>query len=1068
MANNDKKILVKAGQYNINNVKFSISSDMIFDDVNQMKDILSVYVGGFTDKNNLIEMNESAIASIIGQSDKMSSQKAELDAMLREVKKSVEEANKGKEKNIKTIKDNLKKVDAEVKKPAEIKPVEVSKKPTKEDAVNFLMKMINESENKTTDNIEKATTAISDSKKTDEELEIEKKKLIEQVVDTSTKKSKESKEKKKQIEQAIKNLPKSKKKEIVKSEVQSNVDETKVTKMNELIRDTSRIAKDVNKELDLAINVANSNKDKMRERLKGSKNVTETMTKGISPISGKRENEIMSAINNYEKFKPDTPLRSLRGYSVKELEGSNLDEKTKAFMANSLYSMNAKSYLSGTNKDRIESDRALKGMFTSRGFKDPSAIKEMMSKDRTRLDLEYAPKDIYDSILGDYNKAQIKGTQGNLIDYVYQQRKSNPELDTNLLNIRNTIQSKSSERYNEAVEQRLNQYGNVKYGIHAGETITPGRGGKGGSKSKSPILFSSEEEVEKFINEKFNKSGNVSADKLASIKKSIVKNYDDDFKSIYGDKATSENMSKYVYGVPKVFGGKNPNANSVGMYKSTDHVTQLEALNQFLGNSVDKIKINTMETAQNLLEASKLSNEGSKNKLGAEKIVGGQQNAVIANNQNVSDTRHSIADLGNINPIRSDRNIYQDQLHSLQTIVGLEQLRVKSSSDNIDLDQLTSENLKYQKKLLGEISTIENRINAVKERGLRLKEPYNAILIDKNTTEQQKLDAQMQIDRINQSVAKKIGRLSNVAGNKKEVLGMSKKIMEDTINNYLKQQGIDPKIIKEVMQYIKNPSKIKELSHRGGTGGNIGGSGGMFPIISPEGSMSFGFGSGGSGGKPGKFSTELAAMNSMYSDTLRTIGKFRTGMSQIRMFMGVAEDLAKIEEAVFDLGVVGQQSIVQIRKLRGEFLMMASDSRYSAVELATAAADVVRVGYNFKDSMIILKSGETLATASFDNIKDATNTLIKAMTAFGLNATSAAHAANSFHNIVNATPLDLKTFDDSLRQTAAAFGSIVYFSSRSGEELEEYKKSVLDTTAVLTGLQSVLGRTGSQAKIVLV
>lgn len=177
------------------------------------------------------------------------------------------------------------------------------------------------------------------------------------------------------------------------------------------------------------------------------------------------------------------------------------------------------------------------------------------------------------------------------------------------------------------------------------------------------------------------------------------------------------------------------------------------------------------------------------------------------------------------------------------------------------------------------------------------------------------------------------------------------------------------------------------------------------------------------------------------------------------------EQVKDYEEAVFDLGVVGQKSVNEIKELRTEFLNMASTSRFSATELTKATSEIIRVGRSYDEAKQILASSERLATASFEDLGRATDSVVKAMTAFDLSAESAAHVANSFHNIANTTPLSLQTFDESLRQTAAAFGAIVYFSSKSGTELEEYKKQVLDTTAVLTGLQSVLGKCSAQLKL---
>lgn len=376
----------------------------------------------------------------------------------------------------------------------------------------------------------------------------------------------------------------------------------------------------------------------------------------------------------------------------------------------------------------------------------------------------------------------------------------------------------------------------------------------------------------------------------------------------------------------------------------------------------------------------------------------------------------------------------------------------------------TEKEIFSEKKTLEEILEIERRIKKIRSESLEERKKYNDILFNEKSSELEKDTAYSRIKEIDKREEEKIQQLERVKTDKRSLISENELKMYEKIKESLKQQGISNEKISKTMEYIKNPSLIpnlvytaktgKNYSNSGNNGSNGGNNGGGFnTFIDYNGDISYGYNMGGSDGISGAV-----------ADATRRIGQMRTLMSHVQMFTSYIEDLARIEESIFDLGVVGQKSIPEIRKMRDSFLNMATTSRYSVTQLAQSAADIVRVGYDYESSMEILKSGETLATASFEsNLRDSTGTLIKAMTAFQLSANSAAHAANSFHNIVNATPLDLKTFDDSLRQTAAAFGSIVTFSSKSGEELEEYKKQVLDTTAVLTGLQSMLGRTGSQA-----
>lgn len=504
--------------------------------------------------------------------------------------------------------------------------------------------------------------------------------------------------------------------------------------------------------------------------------------------------------------------------------------------------------------------------------------------------------------------------------------------------------------------------------------------------------------------------------------------------------------------------------------KKLDQMTLFEASN----DSVEDLKKIEKQVVSSTKEIDDVVNKGSAEYV---KTLEEYVKEVESSKNKVKKQKHpddikEITDSTSI--INSEKNI-DDTSKKVRIKPNNENIKRKAElGDGINYNKETGEiihdsnkiyQIEAERKLLKDILEIEEKIFELNKKATLEKKQYVDIITDEKSTEEEKLNAMSKMKGIDREYQGKI-ELLNVAKNaKKDEVNVSNKIVRNTIIEKLKNKNLSEEKIDTIMDYIYNPHKIEGLrytarkginrqqSYGGGSGGS-GGNGGGRAFMGSDGEMIYGLSGNG----------DNNSMGDAISNAMTTVGRMRTLMSHVEMFAAYVKDLSRIEEAIFDLGVVGQKSIPEIRQMRDSFLNMATTSRYSVTQLSQAAADIVRVGYDYESSMQILKSGETLATASFEgNLRDSTGTLIKAMTAFQLSANSAAHAANSFHNIVNATPLDLKTFDDSLRQTAAAFGSIVTFSSKSGEELEEYKKQVLDTTAVLTGLQSMLGRTGSQA-----
>ena len=198
-------------------------------------------------------------------------------------------------------------------------------------------------------------------------------------------------------------------------------------------------------------------------------------------------------------------------------------------------------------------------------------------------------------------------------------------------------------------------------------------------------------------------------------------------------------------------------------------------------------------------------------------------------------------------------------------------------------------------------------------------------------------------------------------------------------------------------------------------------------------------------------------------------GKRLTGMLTTLSKMGIVAYTAyrtvkgllggyyELEQAIFSLGVVSGETLTGIKELRGEIMSMASDSLYSATEIAKALDDIVKTGKTLEDAKEIVRETSKLAGASFESLEFATTSVNKAMIAFDINANRASEIVQQYYNAAQSTPLSLQSLDESLRNSASSFASVMDFTNRSGDALEDYKVSVNGTVAALTGVQSLMG-----------
>ena len=189
-----------------------------------------------------------------------------------------------------------------------------------------------------------------------------------------------------------------------------------------------------------------------------------------------------------------------------------------------------------------------------------------------------------------------------------------------------------------------------------------------------------------------------------------------------------------------------------------------------------------------------------------------------------------------------------------------------------------------------------------------------------------------------------------------------------------------------------------------------------------------------------------------FTETAKDIAKATVSLYAVgRAITFATSSYYELEKSLYSLGVVGGATKTTIDQLRNDLLKMSEDSVYSAKELTESLDQIVKTGKTLEDAKRIVKETEKLATASFESLEFATSSVNKAMIAFEISSSRSAEIVQQYYNAAAATPLSLRSLDESLRNAASAFASIGEFTNRSGEELEDYKVAINGTAAALTG-----------------
>lgn len=174
------------------------------------------------------------------------------------------------------------------------------------------------------------------------------------------------------------------------------------------------------------------------------------------------------------------------------------------------------------------------------------------------------------------------------------------------------------------------------------------------------------------------------------------------------------------------------------------------------------------------------------------------------------------------------------------------------------------------------------------------------------------------------------------------------------------------------------------------------------------------------------------------------------------------EEFLKLEDALYNLGVVANKSNIEIKAMRYEMLEMAKGKPFSALEITKSLDDVVRTGQSFKGAMDIVNSSMQLASASGEELSDSVYLINKIMVALKTNTKDADKVTQSLHATAIATASDMTSLGTSAKQYVGALGGLSALTKRSGSDLDEYRVNLVKLGSTFSGILANLGRAGEQ------
>jgi hypothetical protein len=206
------------------------------------------------------------------------------------------------------------------------------------------------------------------------------------------------------------------------------------------------------------------------------------------------------------------------------------------------------------------------------------------------------------------------------------------------------------------------------------------------------------------------------------------------------------------------------------------------------------------------------------------------------------------------------------------------------------------------------------------------------------------------------------------------------------------------------------------------------------------------------------FGTAISQMMSSFGGYMLRLRLVQRGIEDI---FSAIKSFQELEDISFELGIVSQMDVENIRAYRQELLQLATNYRQTAEEIGKAQIAVVKTGVNLKDAAAIVSNALILARATYADLQSATDAINKILLPMERSGEAAAKVADWVYNVTVSTPASLASVEQALRQTSSVFAGLLDDVVLSGQALDDYKDSVIETQLSLIGLGHVQGKTGS-------
>ena len=180
-------------------------------------------------------------------------------------------------------------------------------------------------------------------------------------------------------------------------------------------------------------------------------------------------------------------------------------------------------------------------------------------------------------------------------------------------------------------------------------------------------------------------------------------------------------------------------------------------------------------------------------------------------------------------------------------------------------------------------------------------------------------------------------------------------------------------------------------------------------------------------------------------------------------FSGAVADAAEFEAQMSTVGAVSGASAADMEKLRAAAEKMGAETKYNATEAAQGLENLARAGLNAEESITVLPSVLSLATANGIDLADSASYITQAVAGMGLSMDQAGRVADVLSAAASNANTDIKGMGEALAYAAPTAASLGLTVEQTAAYIGKFADAGIEGSRAGTSLNSMMAQFSNPA-----